>query len=195
MRVGFLRVSFCCCVLFPLSFRADQMPKRWCVWCSFLFFLSRGEKTSADSRKSLRAHRALGRRERCDQNARAKKHNVASRTFSFERIRCAQGVFVCACVVRAPKSSQRESARAHLAEKTFVGRMFPLTPLKKKEKKISQAFFAPFFCPLCSFFSFFGLVFLFFGKKEGKFLSHSLGSWFFQVYYQQHAIMDSSLYV
>lgn len=165
MRVGFLRVSFC--AAFPLSFRANWKCQNGGVFgvlrASF-FSRERERKDSADSRK----------REMRPKRAR-KKDNVASRTFSFERIRRAQGVFVCACVCSRTKVESRK-ARARLA-KNFVWRLFPL------EKKKNILAFAPFFCPLCSFFFFFGLVFVpFLAKNGGKFLSHSLGSWFFQVY-------------
>lgn len=153
------------------------MPKRWCVWCSSsFFFLSRKrEKRQCRLEKSLRAHRAWSEREMRPKRAR-KKDNVASRTFSFERIRRAKGVFVCACVCSRTKVESRK-ARARLA-KNFVWRLFPL------EKKKNILAFAPFFAPCALFFFFFGLVFVsFLAKNGGKFLSHSLGSWFFQVYY------------
>ena len=135
------------------------MPKRWCVWCSSsFFFLSRKrEKRQCRLEKSLRAHRAWSEREMRPKRAR-KKDNVASRTFSFERIRRAQGVFVCACVCSRTKVESRK-ARARLA-KNFVWRLFPL------EKKKNILAFAPFFCPLCSFFFLFWARFCpFFGKK------------------------------
>ena len=85
--------------------------------------------------------------------------------------------------VRVKSSSESWKARARVSGgKSIMGRLFPLTRTKKKEKKISWSFFCPFFAPfLALFFShlfFFGLVFLFFGGKGN--LLQSLGSWSFQ---------------
>ena len=173
MRVGFLRVSFC--AAFPLSFRANWKCQNGGVFgvlrASF-FSRERERKDSADSR-NLYA-RALGRRERCDQNAREKKTTSRRVPFLSNEFD-AQKEFLCACVCSRTKVESRK-ARARLA-KNFVWRLFPL------EKKKNILAFAPFFAPCALFFFFFGLVFVsFLAKNGGKFLSHSLGSWFFQVY-------------
>ena len=178
MRVGFLRVSFCA---FPLSFRANWKCQNGGVFgvlrASF-FSRERERKDSADSR-NLYA-RALGRRERCDQNAREKKDNVASRTFSFERIRFAQKKFLC---VRAPKSSRGK--RARVWQKTLCGDCFPL-----KKRKIS--WLLPLFLPLVLFFFLFWARFcLFFGKKWREILVSQFRVLVFSSLLQ-HAIMDSS---
>ena len=156
MRVGFLRVSFC--AAFPLSFRANWKCQNGGVFgvlrASF-FSRERERKDSADSR-NLYA-RALGREREMRPKRARKKDNVASRTFSFERIRRAKGVFVCACVCSRTKVESRK-ARARLA-KNFVWRLFPL------EKKKNILAFAPFFAPCALFFSFLGSFFSLFWQK------------------------------
>ena len=149
MRVGFLRVSFCA---FPLSFRANWKCQNGGVFgvlrASF-FSRERERKDSADSR-NLYA-RALGREREMRPKRARKKDTVASRTFSFERIRFAQKEFVC---VRAPKSSRGK--RARVWQKTLCGDCFPL-----KKRKIS--WLLPLF--FLFFFLFWARFFLFFGKK------------------------------
>ena len=176
MRVGFLRVSFC--AAFPLSFRANWKCQNGGVFgvlrASF-FSRERERKDSADSR-NLYARTALGRRERCDQNAREKKTTSRRVPFLSNEFD-AHKEFLCArACVRAPKSSRGK--RARVWQKTLCGDCFPL-----KKRKISWLL-PLFFAPCALFFFFFGLVFVsFLAKNGGKFLSHSLGSWFFQVYY------------
>ena len=157
MRVGFLRVSFC--AAFPLSFRANWKCQNGGVFgvlrASF-FSRERERKDSADSR-NLYARTALGRRERCDQNAREKKTTSRRVPFLSNEFD-AQKEFLCMRVCSRTKVESRK-ARARLA-KNFVWRLFPL------EKKKNILAFAPFFCPLCSFFFLFWARFCpFFGKK------------------------------
>ena len=166
MRVGFLRVSFC--AAFPLSFRANWKCQNGGVFgvlrASF-FSRERERKDSADSR-NLYARTALGRRERCDQNAREKKTTSRRVPFLSNEFD-AHKEFLC---VRAAHQSRVAKARARLAK--LVWRRF------LEKRKISG--FCPFFAP-CALFSF-CLFCPFFGKKWREILSHSLGSWFFQVY-------------
>ena len=153
------------------------------VFFELLFSLEKEREKTVPTREiSTRAPRLVG--ERDATKTRAKKDNVASRTFSFERIRRAQGVFVCACVCSRTKVESRK-ARARLA-KNFVWRLFPL------EKKKNILAFAPFFCPLCSFFFLFWARFCpFFGKKWREILVSQFRVLVFSSLLQ-HAIMDSS---
>ena len=151
MRLGFLRVSFCA---FPLSFRANwkcQNGVFGVLRASFVSLSSR-EKT-VPTREIYTRARLVGREMR-PKRAR-KKDNVASRTFSFERIRRAKGV--CACVCSRTKVESRK-ARARLA-KNFVWRLFPL------EKKKNILAFAPFLPLVLFFFSFLGSFFSLFWQK------------------------------
>ena len=172
MRLGFLRVSSFCA--FPLSFRANWKCQNGpCFWCSSSFFsLSRKrEKRQCRLEKSLLARAWSGERDATKTRAKKRHGRVAYLFFRTNSI-CAKEVFVCS---RTKVESRK--ARARLA-KNFVWRLFPL------EKKKNILAFAPFFAPCALFFFFFGLVFVsFLAKNGGKFLSHSLGSWFFQVYY------------
>ena len=176
------RLSSLCA--FPLSFRANWKCQNGVVfWCSSSFFsLSRKrEKRRCRLEKSTRA-RLVGEREMRPKRAR-KKDAVASRTFSFERIRCAQKEFLCVC--SRTKVVESRKARARLAQ-NFVWRLFPL------EKKKNILAFAPFFCPLCSFFFLFWARFCpFFGKKWREILVSQFRVLVFSSLLQ-HAIMDSS---
>lgn len=179
MRVGFLRVSFCA---FPLSFRANWKCQNGGVFgvlrASF-FSRERERKDSADSR-NLYARTALGRRERCDQNAREKKTRSRRVPFLSNEFD-AQKEFLCvrACV-RAPKSSRGK--RARVWQKTLCGDCFPL-----KKRKIS--WLLPLF--FLFFFLFWARFFLFFGKKWREILFSQFRVLVFSSLLQ-HAIMDSS---
>ena len=161
MRVGFLRVSFCA---FPLSFRANWKCQNgvFGVLRASFFSRERERKDSADSR-NLYARTALGRRERCDQNAREKKTTSRRVPFLSNEFD-AQKEFARVCVCSRTKVESRK-ARARLA-KNFVWRLFPL------EKKKNILAFAPFFAPCALFFSFLGSFFsLFWQKMAGNLLS------------------------
>ena len=143
------RLSSLCA--FPLSFRANWKCQNGVVfWCSSSFFsLSRKrEKRRCRLEKSTRA-RLVGEREMRPKRAR-KKDAVASRTFSFERIRCAQKEFLCVC--SRTKVVESRKARARLAQ-NFVWRLFPL------EKKKNILAFAPFFSLFFSFLGSFSSLF------------------------------------
>ena len=179
MRLGFLRVSSFCA--FPLSFRANWKCQNGpCFWCSSSFFFLSRERERKDSADSRNLYARAWSGERCDQNAREKKTTSRRVPFLSNEFDLRKR---SVCVCSRTKVVESRKARARLA-KNFVWRLFPL------EKKKNILAFAPFFCPLCSFFFFFGLVFFsFLAKNGGKFFSHSLGSWFFQ--FIQHA-MDYS---
>ena len=161
MRVGFLRVSFC--AAFPLSFRANWKCQNGGVFgvlrASF-FSRERERKDSADSR-NLYARTALGRRERCDQNAREKKTTSRRVPFLSNEFD-AHKEFLCArACVRAPKSSRGK--RARVWQKTLCGDCFPL-----KKRKISWLL-PLFFAPCALFFSFLGsFLSLFWQKMAGN---------------------------
>ncbi len=174
-RVGFLRVSsrlvVACCFLFLfLRERELEMPKR--LSSVFVPLLFSREKTSADQR-NRNARIEVGEKMMMrPKRAARKKNKVSSRTLSFERIRCAQsfeGVF-CA---RKVSSSSGKRARAS-GGKSIVGRLFPLTRTKKKEKKISyKVVFLPLFCPFFGALFFIASLFFFRSRfplfwREGK---------------------------
>ena len=141
------------------------------VFFELLFSLEKEREKTVPTREiSTRAPRLVGERDATKTRAKKRHGRVAYLFFRTNSI-CAKGVFVCS---RTKVESRK--ARARLA-KNFVWRLFPL------EKKKNILAFAPFFAPCALFFFFFGLVFVsFLAKNGGKFLSHSLGSWFFQVY-------------
>ena len=139
------------------------------VFVPLLFVSSPREKTSADQR-NRNARREVGEKIMRPKRAARKKKTKSRRVpfLSNEFDALASKAFF----VRVKSSSESWKARARVSGgKSIMGRLFPLTRTKKKEKKISWSFFCPFFAPFLALF--FSHLFFFRSRfplfwREGK---------------------------